>query len=241
MNLIRMLETAQGGQLFANVAAAIKADPLSTRAAMEALCPAIAQQLLDAASADEGLMQSLVEVLEDGAEGSPLQDADALTGKESITDGEMILEDIYGSTDEAMQALKPLASDISTSTLPTLAAISTTAVVAALTQAQMPMTLTGTQQAIGGGGILGTIMDALVKGVVSEATRQIRQRTGIGWGTRRRTTRRKAATRKTTARKTTARKKTSKTATRKTSTRRKTSSSISIESIIRDMLGNTRN
>ena len=238
MNLIRMLEAAQGGQLFANVAAVIKADPQATRAAMEALCPAIAQRLLDAASADDGLMQSLVEVLEDGAEGSLLHDADALTGKESIADGEMILEDIYGSTDEAMQALKPLASGISASTLPKLAAISATAVVAALTHAQRPMALAGTQQAIGGGGLLGTIMDALVKGVVSEATRQIRQRTGIGWGTRRRTSRRKTTTRKTAARKTTARKKA---ATRKTSTRGKSSSSISIESIIRDILGNPRN
>jgi hypothetical protein len=236
MNLIRMLEAAQGGQLFANVAAAIKADPQSTRAAMEALCPAIAQQLLDAARADDGLMQSLVEVLEDGAEGSPLQDADALTGRESIDDGQMILEDVYGSTDEALEALGPLVSGVSAPALRKLAAISATAVVAALTQAQMPMTLTGTQQAMGGGGILGTIMDALVKGVVSEATRQIRQRTGIGWGTRRRTTR-KTTARKTTARKTSTRKKA---ATRKTSTRRKPSSSISIESIIRDMLGNTR-
>lgn len=236
MNLIRMLEAAQGGQLFANVAAAIKADPQATQAAMEALCPAIAQQLLDAANADDGLMQSLVEVLEDGAEGSPLHDADALTGQESIDDGKMILEDVYGSTDAALDALGPLASGISASTLPKLAAISATAVVAALSQAQTPITLTGAQTAIGGGGILGTIMDALVKGVVSEATRQIRQRTGIGWGTRRRSTRRKTTTRKTTARK-----KTSKTATRKTSTRRKSSSPISIESIIRDMLGNTRN
>lgn len=238
MNLIRMLEAAQGGQLFANVAAAIKSDPQSTQAAMEALCPAIAQQLLDAASAYDGLMQSLVEVLEDGAEGSPLHDADALTGKESIADGGMILEDVYGSKDEALDALGPLASGVSTSALPKLAAISATAVVAALTQAQMPMALTGAQPAIGGGGILGTIMDALVKGVVSEATRQIRQRTGIGWGTRRRTTRRKTTTRKTSARKTAARKKT---ATRKTSTRRKTSAAISIENIIRDMLGTSRN
>lgn len=243
MNLIRMLEGAQGGHFYATVAASIGADAEATRAAMESLCPSIAQELQTRAAEDDGLMQALMEVLEDGSQGPPLEDAGALTHAEAIKDGEAILEDVYGSLAAAESALRAAAPDISGAAFPKLAAISATAVVAALVQAQMPMMLTGAQPAMSGGGILGTIVDALVKGVMQEATRQLKRRTTSRWRSSRTSSRKRktAATKRATARKSTTRK----TTTRKASARKKApgrrSSSISIEDIFRDIFGSNRN
>lgn len=243
MNLIRMLEGAQGGHLYATVAASIGADAEATRAAMESLCPSIAHELKARAAEDDGLMQALMEVLEDGAQGLPLEDAGALTDAEAIKDGEAILEDVYGSSAAAESSLRAAAPDIAETAFPKLAAISATAVVASLVQANMPMMLTGAQPAMSGGGILGTIVDALVKGVVQEATRQLKRRTTSRWRSSRTSSRKRktASTKRTTARKSTTRK----TTIRKASARRKApgrrSSSMSVEDIFRDIFGSNRN
>lgn len=222
MSLNALLAGAQGGNLHAHVAQAVGLDAGVTRAAMEGLCPAIAQQMKSKAAEDADLFDDLLSLLEEGAEGSPLEDASALTGAEAQSDGNEILKDIYGTKAKALKGLAALAPDVPAKALASLAAISATAVVAALTQANQPMTLTGASTAIGGGGgILGTIVDAVVRGVVSEAKRQVSQRTGVRWGTRRR--------RYSTRRKTTSKRKTS-------SSSRKRSSSISLEDIFRSIL-----
>lgn len=221
MSLNALLASAQGGSLHAKVASALGVDEKTARSAMDALCPAIAQQMKAAAAADEDLFDDLLSLLEEGSEGSPLEDAEALTGAEARSDGNEILKDIYGSKDKGLKALASLAPGVPAKALAPLAAISATAVVAALTQANQPMALTGAQTAIGGGGILGSIVEAVVRGVVSEAKRQVSQRTGVRWGTRRRSS--STRRRKTTKRKT-------------SSSSRKRSSAISLEDIFRSIL-----
>ena len=106
MSLMTLLEQAQGGGLYSAVARSLDLDEAETRKAMRKLCPAIAAQLQEKAAADDELFQSLLDLIEDGAEASPLEDAEALTGAEAMADGNAILDDIYGSRNEAMVALR---------------------------------------------------------------------------------------------------------------------------------------
>ena len=69
MSLMTLLEQAQGGGLFANVARSLDLDEAETRKAMRKLCPAIAERLKDKAAADEDLFQSLLDLIEDGGAG----------------------------------------------------------------------------------------------------------------------------------------------------------------------------
>src|SRR5215210_2369717 len=105
MSLMTMLANARGGQFFAEVARSVDLDVSETRKAMAALCPAIALQLKSRASQDAELFDTLMDLIEDGAEGSPLEDPDAMTGAEAVSDGNAILGDIYGSRNAAMVAL----------------------------------------------------------------------------------------------------------------------------------------
>jgi hypothetical protein len=233
MSLMSMLSAAQGGQLFAKVAQSLDLDEAETRKAMGKLCPALARQLRTAAEDDEDLYKSLLELIADGAQGSPLEDPEAITGPEGLADGNAILEDIYGSRNDAMIALRKVAADTPERELAKLAPISATAVVAALAHANQPaaaeaVRLAGTQQAQGSSdsGLVGTLINAIIAGAVSGIMREITS------ATRRSTTSyRRSRSRRTTA-------STSRTRKRKTTTTRKRSTAgISIEDIFRDLLG----
>lgn len=234
MSLMTMLQAAQGGKLFAHVAESLDLDEAETRKAMAKLCPAIAKQLKDAAAADDDLMQSLLDLIEDGAGALPLEETDAVTGEEAVSDGNAILEDIYGSRNAALMALRLTAKDVPERELAKLAPISATIVVAALAQSNaptpQPMTLTGAQP-VGDQGILGTIIGGVLTGVVQGVVRELksskRWRSATGY-TKSRSKRKTSTSRKKTS--------TSRT-TRSTSSKRRTTSA-SIEDIFRDILGN---
>lgn len=201
MSLMTMLNAAQGGGLFAAVGASLGLSESDTRQALGALCPAIAEKLHDKAAADDDTYETLLDLLDDNGGAASLEDAEALTGAEAISDGNAMLDEIYGSRQAAMAALGPLAAPVGDAQAAKLAAVSATAVLTALAQSQTAQPLAGAQQAVGGpGGLLGTIAEALVKGLVQGATRSLaprrrrrRRSYSTHWGPRRkrRTTRRR--------------------------------------------------
>lgn len=220
MSLMTLLEQAQGGGLYSAVARSLDLDDAATRHAMRKLCPAIAARLQEKAAVDADLFGTLLELIADGAEASPLDTAENLTGAEALADGNAILDDVYGSRNEAMVALRQVDGTIPERELRKLAPISATAVVAALAQANRPMALaasgprpgTGT----GGEGIIATLVSAIIAGIVSALSRKLTPRT-------RRRTARYSRTR--------SRRKTSRAPRRRTAT-------ASVEEVFRDILGN---
>ncbi|MBI2717774.1 MAG: DUF937 domain-containing protein [Rhizobiales bacterium] len=195
MALMRLLAEAQGGGLFGAVGQATGLDGSATQAAMTALCPAIAGQLQQKSTADPATFESLLDLLEEGADGSVLDDATELTDAEAVADGNAILDDIYGSRDAAIRAMRQLAPEVPETSLGRLAAISAVAVLGALAKTQAPMALADAPQAASssGGGLFGSIVSAIVKGVVQEAARELapkRRRRRYGGYFGRRTTRR---------------------------------------------------
>jgi len=192
MALMTLLAAAQDGQFFADAAQAVGLGVADCEAAMGQICPAIAAQLKTKAAADGELLDTLLDLLEDNGDGTPLDDPGALTGTEAIADGKAILSDIYGSPKAALAELQPLAGGVPAAKLAKLAAIGATAVLAALAQSNSKaLPLTGAQPAVGGErGIFGMVVDSLIKGAVSEVSRQLgpkrRRRSSIRYTTRRR-------------------------------------------------------
>lgn len=235
MSLMTMLGNAQGGQLFAQVGRVVELDAAATRKAMDALCPAIALQLEAEARKDPELLDTLLDLLEDGAEGMPLDDPEALTGAEAIADGNAILDDIYGTRTAAMAAMGLLAGDVPETTLAKLAPMSATAVVAALTQANVPMSLTGVQPAKGTSrdGILSTIINAIIAGAVQSILRQLapKKRKSTSSYSRSKSKSKSKSTRSRSKTKSSSRKKSA-------STQKKKTSATAVEDIFREILGN---
>ena len=180
MSLMSMLEAAQGGALFANVATATGLDEAQARGAMAKLCPAIAEQMRAKAESDEDLYDSLLDLLEDNESDSGLDDPQAMTDAEAVSDGQAILEDIYGSRNAAVSAFRQLAPGVDEQVLPKLGAISATAVLSAIAQGRnTAQGLTGVQTAasgVAGGGILSIILQAILKGFMQSAKRSIAPR-----------------------------------------------------------------
>lgn len=222
MSVMTVLEQAQGGRLMDTIAASLDIDAAQTRKAMTKLCPAIAARLEEKARADEELFQSLLDLIADNAETSPLATADGLTSAEAIADGHAILSDIYGSRNAATVALREADPSLPERELSRLAPISATAVVAALAEANRPLALAGgtALPAAGrtaGEGFIGALISAIVAGIVSALTKKL---TG---SPRRRAPARYSRTR----------------SRRKTApARRRRTSTASVEDVFRDILGN---
>jgi len=231
MSVMTMLQAAQGGKLFSHVAESLDLDEAETRKAMGLLCPAIAGRLKDAAAADDDLLQSLLDLIEDGAGALPLEETDAVTGEEAVSDGNAILEDIYGSRNDALVALRAAATDVPERELAKLAPISATVVVAALAQSNAPMGLTGVQP-VGDQGILGTIIGGVLNGVVQGVVRELKS--SKGWRSATGYTKSRAKRKTSSA----SRKKTTKSRTTRSSSSKRRTTSASIEDIFRDILGN---
>ena len=179
MALMTMLETAQGGALFGTVAKALGTDAKDIKSAMGALCPAIAARLKDKAQQDENIYDTLLDLLDDGADGSGLDDAEAMTNAEAISDGNAILDDIYGSRNAAVSAMRAIAPSVPETILPKLSAISATAVLSALAKgrpAAAPLASAQPAAESGGGGIIATIIAAIVKGLMQGLARQLAPR-----------------------------------------------------------------
>ena len=190
MALMTMLETAQGGALFGTVAKALGADVKDIKAAMASLCPAIAARLKDKAQQDENIYDTLLDLLDDGADGSGLDDAEAMTNAEAISDGNAILDDIYGSRNAAVSAMRAIAPSVPETILPKLSAISATAVLSALAKgrpAAAPLASAQPAAESGGGGIIAAIVKGLMQGLARQlAPRRRRRSYSSYFGTRRR-------------------------------------------------------
>lgn len=224
MSLMTMLEQAQGGSLFATVARSLDLDEAQTGKAMRQLCPAIAARLREKAQADDSLFQTLLDIVEDNGQGSPLDDPEVLASTEAISDGNAILDDIYGSRNAAMVALRVVDPAIPERELSKLAPISATAVVAALAAANRPLALSAAAPARAssvGEGFVSAFISAIVAGIIAALTKKLRT------PTRRRSTTGYARTRS--RRKTTP---------ARTKTARRRTNTASVEDLFRDILGN---
>jgi hypothetical protein len=224
MALLDILTQAQGGAFYANAGKAVGIPPDEARAALDALCPAIALKLRQSAENEETL-DALLEIIEDG-DGDAFLDDPALIGDPEIAkDGNAILTDVYGTKTAALKEAKALAPSLDRKALGALTAIAATSVVAALARSQRQSTMMpamGVQQAAGstgGGGLLGTIVSAVIEGAIKGAVREFTPKPRR----RRRTTYASARRRR----------KTTKTRTRRTT-------QVSLDSIFRDILGSIR-
>lgn len=227
MSLMSMLDQAQGGGLYAAVAKAVDLDAEQTRKAMGKLCPAIAERLHARAAQDEEVFQSLLDLIADNGAGNPLDDAEALTGAEAISDGNAILDDVFGSRSAAMAGLRAADPSLPERELAKLAPISATAVVAALAQANKPLALAAeplpAAGAASGQGFFSALIAALVAGIVSALTRKLTA-----------STRRRSRT--TYSRTRTQRRGT--TASRSRAPARRRSANASVEDVFKEILGN---
>lgn len=207
MALLDILAQAQGGAFYANAGKAVGLPPDQARAALDALCPAIAIKLRQSAENEETL-DALLEIIEDG-DGDAFLDDPALIGDPEVAkDGNAILTDVYGTKTAALKEAKSLAPDLDKKALGALTAIAATSVVAALARSQRQSTMMpamGVQQAAGtgGGGLLGTIVSAVIEGAIKGAVREFtpkprRRRTSYASARRRRSKTTKTRTRRTT-------------------------------------------
>jgi hypothetical protein len=196
MAIIDILSAAQSGRFFANAAASAGLDAASAESAISAFAPAIAAKLKDKAASDPEAFENLLDLLEDG-DGSDLNDADAITSNEAVSDGREILEDLYGSSHAAASAMGKLAPSLDTAAVAKLGAISATSVLAALAASNAQTLTADAAPAASGGGLMSVIVGALVEGLVKGATRQLapkrrrRRRYSSYYGQRRPRTRRR--------------------------------------------------
>jgi len=210
MALMDILTQAQGGAFYANAGKAVGIPPDEARAALDALCPAIALKLRQSAE-NEVTLDALLEIIEDG-DGDAFLDDPALIGDPEVSkDGNAILADVYGTKTAALKEAKALAPDLDKKALGALTAIAATSVVAALARSQrqsIMMPAMGIQQVAGtgGGGLLGTIVSAVIEGAIKGAMRELapkprRRRSSYAAARRRRSktkTRTRTRTRRTT-------------------------------------------
>jgi hypothetical protein len=198
MSLISLLSSAQGGHFFANAGKASGVDPGIAERALVHMCPDIASRLRDKAEADQDAFENLLDLLEDGGNSADLDDAQAMTNAEAISDGKAVLKDLYGSD---MSSLKQLAPGVEGPAFEKLSAIGATSVLASLAKTySAPQALAGNTGSAAGGGLLGAILSAVVEGAVKGAVRQLapkrRRRRSYGsyYAPRRRTKRKRVRT-----------------------------------------------
>jgi hypothetical protein len=198
MTLMSILATSDNGNYFANVAQACGMSAGEAEATLERLCPAIAMQLQAKMRSDNNAFEALLDLLDEGG------DLDGLTDSEAIADGKAVLDDLYGSTPAALATMKKLAPGLSDAQYENISAIAATSVLAVLAKSYAtPATLAAsTGDAPQGGGILATIIAALIKGLLQGARSQLapRRRRRRSYSSYFGTKRRKATSRKRRAR-----------------------------------------
>ncbi|MDP1699608.1 MAG: DUF937 domain-containing protein [Aestuariivirga sp.] len=193
MTLMSILAASGNGKYFDGVAQACNMSTATAKSTLGRLCPAIAARLKAKAQNDIDSFEALLDLLDEG------DDLNGLTDGESIADGKAVLEDLYGSTPAALAEMKRLAPGLDDSQYENISAIAATSVLAVLAKSYAtPATLSGgTGEAPQGGGILATIIAAVLKGLLQGARSQFapkrrRRRSYTSYfGTRRKTTRRK--------------------------------------------------
>ena len=193
MPLMSILAASENGNYFSNVAQACSMSAGDAKSALERLCPAIAKRLQAKMQSDNNAFEALLDLLDEG------DDLNGLTDSEAIADGKAVLDDLYGSPATALAEMKKLAPGLDDSQYENISAIAATSVLAVLAKSYAtPATLAGsTGEAPQGGGILSTIIYAILKGLLQGARSQLaprrrRRRSYTSYfGTRRKTIRRK--------------------------------------------------
>ena len=194
MTLMSILATSENGKYFANVARACNMSASGARSALGRLCPVIAARLKSEMQNDNNAFEALLDLLDEGG-----GDLDGLTDAEAVTDGKAVLGELYGSTPAALAEMKKLAPGLGDAQYENISAIAATSVLAVLAKSYAtPATLAGsTGEAPQGGGLLATIIAAILKGLLQGARSQLapkrrRRRSYTSYfGTRRKATRRK--------------------------------------------------
>ena len=191
MAITDILSAAQGGQYFANVAQACGLSDAKAKAAVSKFAPAIAGKLKNKAASDPLAFDALLDILEEGGDSSDLDDVEAMTGTEAQDDGAEILANLYGDQVAAEKEL-----GVSGDSQSIAAALSATAVLAALAASNAStLTSDAAKASSGGGGLIAIIIAAILKGLMQGARRQLapkRRRRRYYYSTRRRTTRRRS-------------------------------------------------
>jgi hypothetical protein len=193
MTLMSILAASDNGNFFVNAAQVCNMSAGEAKSVLERLCPAIAAQLKAKMQSDNNAFEALLDLLDEGG------DLDGLTDSESIEDGKAVLDDLYGSLASALAEMKKLSPGLSDAQYENISAIAATSVLAVLAKSYAtPATLaSSTVEAPQDGGILATIIAALIKGLLQGARSQLaprrrRRRSYTSYfGTRRKTTRRK--------------------------------------------------
>lgn len=193
MTLMSILATSDNGNYFDGVAQACNMSTATAKSVLERLCPAIAAQLKRKAQGDKDSFEALLDLLDEG------DDLNGLTDGEAIADGKAVLDDLYGSPAAALAEMKRLAPGLNDAQYENISAIAATSVLAVLAKSfATPATLAGsTGEAPQGGGILATIIAAILKGLLQGVRSQLapkrrRRRSYTSYfGTKRKTTRRK--------------------------------------------------
>ena len=200
MTMMTILDAAQNGNYFASVAKACGMSAGEAKSNLEKLCPAIAMRLESKSQNDYEALEALLDLLDEGGGSSDLDD---LTDSEAIADGKAVLEDIYGSPTVALAEMKRLVPGLDDTQYEKISAIAATSVLAVLAKTySVPTTLAAVSDpAPQSGGILATIISAVLKGILQGIARQLaprrRRRRSYSdyFGTRRRrTTRRRTRT-----------------------------------------------
>ncbi|MGE0006136.1 MAG: DUF937 domain-containing protein [Parvibaculaceae bacterium] len=196
MAVMDILRGAQNGEFFANAGRAAGVDAAEAERRLGTLAPAIVLELRKRAE-DPQAFEDILDLLDGGNGDVFLDDASLIYDPEIVDDGKAVLADLYGSATQAHKALAIRADDAAAQRL---AAIGASAVLAALARSyRQPLGLTAAAEAAGDagqGGILSTIVDALIKGAVQGAKRQItprrrRRRTTSYFGTHKKRPRRR--------------------------------------------------
>jgi hypothetical protein len=194
MTMLSLLSASEDGTHFEKAGLACGMSGAEAEAALARLCPAIAIQLREKSRNDNNAFEALLDLLDEG------DDLAGLTDAEAIEDGKAVLADLYGSTPLALAEMKKLAPGLSDAQSENISAIAATSVLAVLAKSYAaPAPLAGsTGEAPQGGGLMATIMAAVIAGLLQAfrsqfAPKRRRRRSYTSYfGTKRRkTTRRK--------------------------------------------------
>lgn len=193
MTMMSILSKTENGDYFGRVGLACNMSAATAEASLARLCPAIALRLKEKSANDNNAFEALLDLLDEG------DDLTGLTDAEAIADGKAVLADLYGSTPAALAEMKKLAPGMSDAQSENISAIAATSVLAVLAKSYTaPATLAGsTDEAPQGGGLMATIMAALIAGLLQAlrskfAPRRRRRRNYTSYfGTKRRKTARR--------------------------------------------------
>ena len=195
MTMMSLLSKTENGDYFGRVGLACNMSAATAEVSLARLCPAIALRLKEKSANDNNAFEALLDLLDEG------DDLTGLTDAEAIADGKAVLADLYGSTPAALAEMKKLAPGLSDAQCKNISAIAATSVLAVLAKSYTaPAPLAGsTGEAPQGGGLMATIMAAVIAGLLQALRskfaprRRRRTRTYTSYfGTKRRkTTRRK--------------------------------------------------